>query len=96
MANITSFPNGIGQYTGFAKGGPAGSLAVIGGVEVGDILLKVLAVEFDTSGFVSTIYDLTSEFGSPVATAAYINNDSGTDCTNALLNVVFADINAGE
>ncbi len=92
---ITSFPNGIGQYTGFAKGGSAGSLAVIGGVEAGDVLLKVLATEFGTDGLISTIYDLTSEFVSPVGTSAYIDNSSGTNCTGALLMATFADKNAG-
>jgi len=96
MATVTSFPNGIGQYVGFAKGGAAGSLAIIGGVEAGDILLKVLAAEFGTDGAISTIYDLTSEFVTPVGTSAYIDNTSGTDCTGALLIATFVDKDAGE
>ena len=99
MATVTVFPNGIGTYTGVAKGGSAGAhtLVVGGGVTaaVGDIIQSAIQIEFDTSGDVGTIVDLTSEFTSPIETASTADNTGGTATTGALLLFQIIDQDAG-
>jgi hypothetical protein len=94
--SVTSFPGGIAQYVGIAKGGSAGSHSLSAPVTIAtdDLILSVQYAIFGTNGAISTINDLTSEFS--CETAGSINNTGGTATTGALLIAMFADISAGE
>jgi len=70
------------------KGGSAGDHTVAGIATV-DAILSVSKINFETEGIISTVADLTTEF--TITGAATINNTSGTDTTDALLLVLWAE-----
>lgn len=86
--NLTNFPNGVGQLTGLATGGAAGTLTVVGGLKSDDRLLQAFQVAVGTSGTVTTVADLTSEFS--VVGDDKIDNTSGTATTGDLVMITFA------
>lgn len=70
------------------KGGSAGNHTVTG-IATADAILSVSKIDFDTDGDIATVSDLTSEFS--IGAANTISNGSGTDSTDALLLVLWAD-----
>lgn len=88
--DLTRFPGGVAQHTGFAVGGAAGNLTVVSGIglESQDLLLSVLSIAHDTDGDIASVTDLTSEFS--VTADNTINNTGGTATTDALVAVTFA------
>lgn len=86
--DLTYFTNGVGQMLGLAQGGAAGELTVVGGIKSGDKLLQVFAVEFDGTGDIAGVSDLTSEFS--ISADDKIDNTSGTATTDKLVMAYFA------
>ena len=70
------------------KGGSAGDHTLTGIATV-DYIMSVSKINFDTDGTISTVSDLTSEFS--ISAADTISNSGGTDTTDALLLVLWAD-----
>jgi len=93
MANkdITRFPGGLNIRTTICSGGAAGDHTCVG-VSTGDVVLSAIRVtRVATTGVISSVTDLTSEFTDEVTASNTINNTGGTSSSNAELLVTFSD-----
>lgn len=90
IQNLTRFPGGVAQHTAFAAGGAAGDITVVSplGLAADDLLLSVIEIEFDGTGDIVSVTDMTDEFS--ITAANTINNTGGTATTDNLLAVCFA------
>ena len=84
---LTKYPNGVAQFTGYAIGGAAGALTVVGGIAVGD---RILQANFITlSGvLLKSCVDLTSEFSITGSNA--VTNVGGTATSAGYVQFTFA------
>lgn len=70
------------------KGSTAGTFTVTG-IATADKILSASKIEFGTDGDIYTVVDLTSEFS--ISAANTVTNASGTNSTDALLLILWAD-----
>ena len=84
----------------FAVAGGAAGTHTVTGITTDDYLLGVAKINFKTTGstvsslttYVQTVSDLLSEFS--ISADDTVTNASGTDSTNALLLILYADYDA--
>jgi hypothetical protein len=86
---LTSFPNGISQFTVAAVGAANGNMTCTGVVKATDRLIHVRVDTLNaTNGCITSSADLTSEF--TISADNQINNTGGTNCTGKNVFVTFA------
>jgi hypothetical protein len=86
---FTRFPHGLNIRLSAVKGSTAGNFTITG-ITTSDAIMSVIKVRYSTGGIVvNSVADLSSEFS--VTAANTINNTSGTNSTNAVLLVMWAD-----
>jgi len=92
--SVTVYSNGLNIRRAVFSGGTAGDHAVGAsyGLEVGDVIEQVIAVEL-SGGLLVSSANLTAEFTSPVEVADQVSNTGGTDTTGMVLWLFFADQN---
>jgi hypothetical protein len=88
--DTTRFYGGVAQFTVVIAGGAAGGHACEE-ADKGDYVVNVQRVtRVATTGVISSVTDLTTEFTSPVATDGYVTNTGGTTSTSAELMVTLS------